>query len=698
MLRWVAVAALVLGGISIPAGSAQADDSLRFAVDDPAGDAGQAAAAAGFADIVHAEAVALEDRLDLRIQDASLDSDPVVYYAGSEVWLTFEYRGTSFDAVITTTSHQLSTPADRYLFGETEAHLYRGSGDSFTALGILASGLDAGARTYNATVPWTAVVDSSDFSPRPGEPVHLVGMRSFYSPLPSTMHRGFISTDGKAIYAPMATDSADFPDGTAFTVPGSVGDLSLATPMAVRYSNGEATTMQWPVEVANHGARDLDVALTMATGPGADARLPESVQVPAGGSKTVSVYATLPFAHEHGSKRVFPLTASTPFGDRTTLQLTVEYPAVPQPAGHHPDLYLHSRAYRIAGQPSLPGPLWMNALEDDPAADGTPEAGGLGMCPTGDGLAGNAKDSGELWEIELDPGLRIGLDGRVGEMAMVDLTLASQVLVLPGAVYARFELLNTTGHPYPPFELASGSVGQGSVAAPAPTAAVHLEVPMPPELDLVPPSLHDNLALAVVYCPTMPTAATLAVMGALGFVDILHPVIALSGGHLTLPLNEYHDIIAVEPGAGPTLGVDQAVVHARSGATVLWRTSATFRDGDASTYAVRLLGSGAPQAKLHASDRVRAAADAVALPVSLVVPDGPAGQVVEVVLDVTSTTDPGDTAALRLAVLLDPASTVDQAGDVAALGADHHKASPAPSVLFFVAALVLAALAVRRRQ
>jgi hypothetical protein len=622
----------------------------------------------------------------------------LIYYAASELWLTFTFRGESYDAVLATTSHTLSTPADRFLFGDTAAKLYRGSDGHFSDLGVIPSGTSPSTKTYNATVPWSAVETTDGHTPKPGEPIQLVAVHSFYSPYVASPHNSFVDPTGTVKDLPVATDDAAFPDGTVFSVPGAVGDLSLTTPLAVRYSNGEATTIHWPVEVANHGSRDLDVSLHMDGPEGGDARLPESVHVPAGSNRTVSVYVTLPFAHQHGSQRSFPLTATSPFGDKTSLHLGVLYPTVPQPSGHHPDLYVHSAQYSTAGQSILPGPAWMNALEDDPASTSDHIGGGIGSCPTaGTTPTGGSTDVGIEWLIPLDPSLRIGLDGHYPGTASLDAALLGKAALPAGKLYGELLLESETRDN---FALFSNATRLGSAAIPqmpGPSRVpAHLDMPMPAQLDLVPPTAHDNLVLGLLYCIDAPSPTGFAINAVAGFAYIVgaEPYDLASGAHLVLPLNEYHDLIPVESGTGPRITIDTPVVHAASGATVLWKPSVTFADGHQATYKVRLLGTGATDAVLHGPDHVDATDHPIQLAVSMKVPEGPAGQVTDLVLDLTATNDPADTGALRLAVLTDPAATLDQSKEVAALGVQA-KHSPTPTLGLLVIAVALAA--VRRR-
>lgn len=691
MRGWLALGLLVLQ-FAVP-GSAQESDQPQFSLEDPVGDVGPAAATSGFVDIVKAWASVGEAALAFTVEVASVDFDGQCIATGCEIWITIGYRDDLFDAVLDVTGHDLSTPADQFLWGNVSAILFRAQGEGFVRLGDLNSTRDVAAKTFSAEIPWGLIESVDGFPARPGEPIRILGAGSYFSPHYGTPHNPFITRPPAETV--VAADLATFPDGSIATVPGAIGDLSLATPLAVRYSNGEATTIHWPIEVANHGDSARDVALSMPA-TDFDARLPESVHVPANSHRTVSVYVTLPFAHQHGTERKFPLTATTANGDRTTLHLAVHYPKTPQPSGHHPDLYLHASALRLDGAP-LPANSWMNADPEDAASNVADIPSRSEPCPgAGTTPLGGADHFGAQWLFPLAPGLRIGLDGRIEETASLDVNLVGVAALQAGNLHATLVLDSQFTRTYNPFanESRYGTTPIQATTGPA-NVAVHIDIPMPPDLDLLPPTARDNLWLAVIYCVN--EAAPLSIPE--GLVTILTafygitPYKLATGGHLRLPLNEYHELLPVNQDIGPILTVAEPVLRAPAGATVLWKPTVTFQgDGE---YHVRLLGVGAPAATLHGDHHLKASNAPVELAVSLVVPDGPAGQVTDLVIDVTNTLDPSDSGALRLAVITDPTATLDQSQEVAGLTVT--KDSPLPSWMVTLA-LGLGLLAFRRRQ
>ncbi len=702
MRRSWAVALLVT--LAFPwTAEAQADPATGQAaepwvVEDPTGDTTGPipAQALGFVDIVRGEAVVGESDLDVRIAVADLQLDGAGS-VGWEMWLSFEYRDAAFDLVlfpISTTSP--ATPdLERILYGPVEARLYR-MGESPQVVATFPFGVDPTSRTFNATLPWS-LVDSGGFAPRPGEPVRLVGFGSEWSGTGlGTAH----NPDPLELPRPKGGDAAPFPDGTVATLPGAVGDLSLGTPQAVRYSNGEATTLHWPVEVTNHGSRDLDIRLEV-TGRDGEARAPPGLRLEAGENRTVNVFATVPFSHQHGASRRFLLTADSSQGDRATLTLAVEYPAIAQPAGHHDTVWLHGAEEPFAGPLALPLDFWMNAAEEDSRGSAARLAGiDFWECPDAGELGPDYLSMGPEWIFRLDPALRIGLDARMGEVSRLDVTLAGEAALPPGTVYARALLVGPSAPGEEPGfgNFTDPDVAVVPVAASTSPVGVHLEFPLPASLDLVAPSTTENLGLLVLFCPDLPGPAAFGLTTAAAFGSFFRsPLFLLAGGRWTLPLDEYHDAIPVTPNAeGLALSVGDPVRRAAPGATVLWRPTLSFPEGDTARYAVRLFGSGAASARLLGGDEVTAGKDPVEVPVAFTVPDEAPGTVLDLLLEVTDVKDPLHTVALRLQAIVDPTAAADDAAAASALEASEEKESPALPMGLALAALAL--VAARRRQ
>jgi hypothetical protein len=633
--------------------------------------------------------------MEVRLTVADLQADPAAM-AGWDLWFGFEYRGQRFDVLLQPTSTTVDRPAevDRVLFGDLDAYLLRVSDDAF--LGTVPSGFDATSRAFNATVPWTSILEPGGNSPVPGEPLRIVEAGAEWSPLVFGTRHNPMPTGG--VEALVTGDLAAWPDGTFLAVPGAVGDLSLSTAMPVRFSNGEATTLHWPVEVANQGNRTLQVALDFDVA-GAEGRAPPGIHLGPGERKVFNVYVTLPFNHEHGTTRSFLLRADSRQGDVTTLRLGVDYPAIAQPAGHHPTLFLHARQEHLLGAVPFIGWQWMNTAEDDDRSNAPMAGARFADCPGGGGQ-GEPPAWGNLWTFGLNPGLRMGLDGRVGEMAVLEARIVGTGAVPSGTLYGRLALASASDGSMEWFEDAA-LIG-ATALAPGPGPAdvpVRLEIPLPPELDYVPPAIGEDLLLGVLLCLDAAPAAGTAVATAMSFASIpgVKPYGLATGGRLTLPLDEYHDFIDTGGSAsGLVLEARDAIRRGAPGASLLWTPTLTFPEGDTGRYAVRLFGTGAPHARLLAADIV-AAGEPVKLPLSFTVPDVPAGQVFDLLVDVTHLEDPGRAVALRLSLVVDPAATQDDANALASFDAAS-KGAPGSGLPLLALALAGLVFARRKRQ
>lgn len=209
--------------------------------------------------------------------------------------------------------------------------------------------------------------------------------------------------------------------------------VQLSSPSPVRFSNGESTSVVFPVRLRNANAGD-DAFLFSTHQLPKDwhVRVPERVGVTAGAAVDVPFVVTVPFSHVHGATESFVLRAegtrdSTVFGE---LTLGIYFPEIPQPAGHHPTLYLHSKpppnpdAYQTTlGSNRV---LWMNPLDDDPdpSADDGPAAqeGTDSETDPGSGVRRLY-----IWNYALNPGLRVGLDFDTGLRASFRTQLSAPV-------------------------------------------------------------------------------------------------------------------------------------------------------------------------------------------------------------------------------------------------------------------------------
>lgn len=542
-MRWWIVLVLLASSTVPSAQAQQASNGLTLvdAIGDVVGPV--PAAGAGFVDLDTIAIQIDEAGLDVRVTVASLQTDGLAQLRW-ELWVALEYANERFDVLMepSSTSAPLPEQVDRVLFGDVRASLVRMA--DLNRIAMLSSMQDPATRTFNATLPWSALVAANGASPSPGEPIRILAAGSAWTPLVlGAPHNPFPLGNPDGF---LTRDDAAFPEGTFLSRPGAVGDLSLGTPLPMRFSNGEATTFVWPMNLTNRGSDALDVALALEA-PGFIAALPASVHVAPGASSLFNVSVAVPFSHEHGTQRTFLLTAEASPTQRVRLQLGIDYPAIAQPSGHHSRLFLHVGQSTLLQTTAVPYGLWMNTLEEDGTVGAAIGSQGNGVCPRATPDATNFADWGMQWFVELQPALRMGLAARPQESASLDLELDARAALPAGDLHAQVFVAQS---PVDEFELFQGNRTWGTVAVPATTGperlGIHIDIPLSDDLAGVPPSNAHNLYLAILYCPELPGASSAALTVANQFASIVDAaaVNLVSGAQLLLPLDEYHDPVS----------------------------------------------------------------------------------------------------------------------------------------------------------
>ncbi len=208
-----------------------------------------------------------------------------------------------------------------------------------------------------------------------------------------------------------------------------VGHLQVVSPHAIRFSNGESTTLVYRVLIDNFGSEEDAVFLEAEDVPEEwDLRYPPRLIVPGGGSVEFPVIVSFGFSHRHGETIEFNLTAQSTVdpASHAWTHLGVHWPEIPQPAGHHNIVYLHSRSEASQEQERL----WMNPLPEDPDpdADGEPVPSYV--------LYSNETHTYRPWVVPLVPGLHIGLDFDLDREGTASLAVSTGAPVQNGYVEA----------------------------------------------------------------------------------------------------------------------------------------------------------------------------------------------------------------------------------------------------------------------
>jgi hypothetical protein len=216
--------------------------------------------------------------------------------------------------------------------------------------------------------------------------------------------------------------------------------LEAAT--AYQSSNGEAATYQFDLSASHDATADTRFRVFAENVPlGWNVTLPgEFVDLPASRPMLFPIYVETVFRHQHGHAESFQLHMQEVEGDRhATVDLGVHFLAVPQPAGHHSRLYVHSNDWSgTAGIVNAPlggtgGYLTMNTLEEDPSDTRKPAIGRSEVVALNSGIGpASVGVSRFYWSVCLDPGLRLGLDFDLARQGTLQVPISS-TRPLPGA-------------------------------------------------------------------------------------------------------------------------------------------------------------------------------------------------------------------------------------------------------------------------
>lgn len=556
---------------------------------------------------------------------------------------------------------------------------------------------------------------------------------------------------GQKVPTPTATDAMPDSGNATAGLPVHFGVLQtgharLHSLIPSRASNGEATTFVFKVTAQNLG-RDEDRFTLSAVGVPStwQVKLPaEQVTIPGNGTLQLLVLVTTPFAHQHGKYLSFVIEAHS-VSDATTvgrIELGVRYSNPPQPAGHHPQLWIHSQSAgsdpaTVALQTLFPGntgsdnEAYMNAEEIDPNEAVPPvQVPGDLVCedlPAAD-CQGNVPSTSTTtpvvhyeWAIPLSPGLDMGLDfdmagkgSNLNEPPSLKVAFANK-LPMQGAVLSGHIMY------YPPQPSTSNSIPNGPPGAPPTTnqtIVARFDATAPVDV----PAQNPGQAFTTLIHPAIggdyiafQKGASLVMFLNLNFTradPFFGPRDApmlVPGGTLTLPLFEYHDPISdiyvstvelvatskadrfVNPGKAVLFNVT-LVNHGDTQGTFLVEMTGTHAEGSSEPWARLLIAN--PKVTLAAGGSMQFAV-AVDAPAGAQRPDA-----ADLVLTATGETDFAQRSLLHLYAVVDTTHEwPDQRSDVDHVAGNIAASSKTPGLelVAIVAALGACALLIRRR-
>lgn len=667
---------LTPGAMSIPLGFVQ-----EVSVEDATGDAHINGIPAEYLDITDVRITTNLTHLhaEMGVLDAQTarDSGQGGGFSQPFYWVTLEFQGEEFDLVWETDWGAAgSAQIDRTMF-----QLFRRDADGWSLIAEALAEVDLNNDRLRGGLPLNAIQATKGFSPGPGESLSFLRAASYFDPAQDP-HDPFGQSHPLAATKGMVegTDEVEFPEDSVIIVDGDASEgLALGTSRPIRFSNGEATTYHWPVLVSNRGASQMELVVsTKATGD-FTVHAPQTILVAADSQVVVDVFATAPFAHEHGAVREV-LVSVDGGGNHAKLPLVVKYLDVPQPAGHHDTVFFHT-----SGADGGAAFNWFDTRRE-PEQSTEPESP-LGSVTCFDG---STQTDGRGVAFPLFPELVIGVDARIDEPAIMTGTFTNHIPHAEGEFFARFYTYDTvTENPYStPFNPASKD--SVSMVLPATTASSSTDfafaLPVPEILDRLEPGAQQNLAIQVGFCDGRPPSSDFGPHAAEREAGLR---MRISDVSVVLPFDEYHDEIPIDVGRGITVDVGQAKRTAAPGAVVLWNI---HTDGEATgELGINTLGLHSELLQIH-GERFHVSDT---IPVSITVPENQ-GDMLEAIVEVYLVDEPQRRAALRLVVDIDETSTNDDRRLVEDL--QPQVESPGPPVLAVLVALVAVAFILRQRR
>lgn len=474
------------------------------------------------------------------------------------------------------------------------------------------------------------------------------------------------------------------------------GDAFLHSEEPFRASNGEETTFVYRVNATNPGETEHVYQFEAV---GAPVRWNVQFPVPTlvlgpGQTEMIPVLVRTPFAHQHGGAESFVMQMQA-VDDPTAVgrvELGVRYLEVPQPAGHHDTVFLHSFQseqdnpfFAVFATAFQFGPTgYMNAEPDDPN-DQKINVPGRAFSFGAEGAY--------YWRFMLEPGLRLGLDFDLTRQ--LELTLpVSGTLPYPGAVLEGELIL------YGPEEEMTGDNGRTFIQRSEEVLAKFSSDPV---------ELNGRHIFVVTATPTQ-NAELVRYDAAndLGLELVLRtgrPVTYVAqdspaiepGGTMVLPLFEYHDPVdeAFRTLSGPILEADTKNRVANPGDLVAFNLKARDQGNAAGDYDMQISGTHLDWASFNGPSKFYIDGDAVTTSILVDVPsDARDGDLVDLIVEAVHAEDPTRRGLVRLVVEVD--TDAEHADDRNAIvRVDEVQESPLP-VLVGLAALG-AAVAWRRK-
>lgn len=496
--------------------------------------------------------------------------------------------------------------------------------------------------------------------------------------------------------------------GAAYTMTtGSIiqaGDLFSRVAEPVRWTNGEATTLVYEVEVQNRGSKLQRVDVSVTGTPGTwEVAHSDVLEVEAGSSQNVTILVSIPFTHAHGTFEEFLVHFQSPDGHAST-SLAVYWPLIPQPAGHHDTLWFHG-AVQERGQPwddLFPQEVgWINAAppETDQEDAGTSIPANW-FVPSGAGsFAGGSPTEGRAqWFYSLSPQLRMGLDFDLSQLGSLDIVTELPVPMLDPTVDVNlgYLVIKQQGRFLGGGESEWTTIGAGSATtAGQQQGKTPWSIPLAIEssADEIPFRTDGNLGLIITMRGTMVGATW-------PFHEATAPVLVTSQSTMTLPLFEYHDPVdevfvtssAIRLSI-PAGGQERMV---NPGEAVVYQFAINYDGARPDTFDLALTGTNAEWGRILGDTTISLeAGSSRTLALEVLAPaNARHGETSDITITATSTRNAAVQGGVRtLTTVTTAEDLVDESGTGAALDGELTEGKDSPGVGLIVVLSALAAVA-----
>lgn len=655
-------------------------------------------------DLVAASAQETRDELLFTIQLSSLADNEVPIAEDGMYTLHFRYQDVDYAVVV---DRYVST--DVYLYGQL-TRTEPGS-QQISYVGYVAAVEDTAAGTITATVRRDDVTDLNGASPFPGR-----SLQAFWAETHIPYRGGnFINIGVTSVSFPVdVTDR--MPDSATGATPLPIrlgiaqqGHALMTSPDPMRASNGEATTFVFTVHAKNLGGNEELFEMTPTGAPANWAvTVPDQyLRLKGGEAKDIPVLVSVPFYHVHGDVKRFILEMRSTTDSATIgrVALGIRYYAIPQPAGHHPQVWFHSQGYGDVTSPTYQvvskalagnaGYAYMNAQQDD-ASDQklgiTGEYWGY-YCDQGC-QATDPPRAMWHWYVFLSPSLEMGLDFDLTKEGTLSVPIMSQ-LALPKAQLdanlwhysidektGRFnETLVARMAPADAFDFSPGATQIFSFPVKPRKAADYL-------------AYNKNAALVLELNLTSIRPS---------IFDGPEAPILVPGGTMTLPLIEYHDQIGDAFGAATPVRLQAMGDLNRAvnpGRTAIFQATLVNGLDRAGKFDVSLEGVNKQWTEVLTPGPVDlASGKSTSLTIAVHVPaDVKALDATDFVLSAQDVTDPTQRAMLHFVAHVDGSRDIpDDAPTIDSLRSEP-PAKHSPAAMPFALAVVLLGAALLRRR